>query len=100
GEGGRHPGARHAERASRAEAALAAAGRAVEEAGEYARRCEERARARAAEIVAEARVREERIAQETERLLREHGDTWDAVQAHVDSARDRLMTLTGRVVTE
>ncbi|WP_435847023.1 hypothetical protein [Streptomyces eurythermus] len=45
-------------------------------------------------------MREERIAQETERVLREHGDTWDAVQAHMDCARENLMTLTGRVVTE
>ncbi len=92
--------AAHAERASRAEAALAEATRALAEAEEYGLRCQEAARARAVEIVAEARVREELIAQETERVLREHGDTWDDVQAHMDSVRDSLISLTGRVAME
>ncbi|MEU0334210.1 cellulose-binding protein [Streptomyces sp. NPDC006193] len=92
--------ARHAERASRAEAGLCDAERALGEAGEYARRCEEEARARADEIVAGARAQEERIARETERVLREHGETWDDVQAHMDSVRDRLISLTGRAALE
>ncbi|MEU0049265.1 cellulose-binding protein [Streptomyces sp. NPDC006309] len=92
--------ARHAERVSRAEGELAAAERALTEAGEYARRREEEAHARAAEIVADARVHGERIARETEQVLREHSATWDDVQAHMDSVRDSLLSLTGRVAME
>lgn len=90
----------HAERARRAETALSDAERALEEAGETARRCQEEACARAAEIVADARVRAERIARETERVLREHGEMWDDVQAHMDSVRDSLISLTGRAALE
>lgn len=92
--------AHNAERIARAEAALAEAERALEEAEESARRSEEEAHARAAEILTEARLREERIARETERVLREHGETWDDVQAHMDHMRDSLMTLTGRAAAE
>ncbi|MEU9278099.1 cellulose-binding protein [Streptomyces sp. NPDC048342] len=92
--------AHNAERIARAEAALAEAERALEEAGESARRSEEEAQARAAELLAEARAQEDRIARETERVLREHGETWDHVQAHMDRMRDSLMTLTGRAAAE
>ncbi|MFD4602077.1 cellulose-binding protein [Streptomyces sp. NPDC058464] len=88
--------AHNAERVARAEAALAEAERALVEAGESARRSEEEAHARAGEVLTEARLREERIARETERVLREHGETWDDVQAHMDHMRDSLMSLTGR----
>nr|WP_046731716.1 hypothetical protein [Streptomyces humi] len=92
--------AHNAERIARAEAALEEAERALEEAKESARRSEEEAHVRAAEILTEARLREERIARETERVLREHGETWDDVQAHMDHMRDSLMTLTGRAAAE
>lgn len=92
--------AHNAERIARAEAALAEAEKALEEAGESARRSEEEAHARAAEVLAEARAHEERIARETEQVLREHGETWDDVQAHMDHMRDSLMTLTGRAAAE
>ncbi|MFF9087300.1 DivIVA domain-containing protein [Streptomyces sp. NPDC014991] len=92
--------ARHAERVSRAEAELSAAERALAEAQESARRREEEAHARAAEIVADARLRGERIARETERVLCEHSETWDDVQAHMDSVRDSLISLTGKVAME
>ncbi|MER7836110.1 cellulose-binding protein [Streptomyces sp. NPDC096040] len=92
--------AQNAERIARAEAALSEAKRALGEAEEWEHRSQEAARVRADEILAEARVREERIARETERVLREHGETWDDVQAHMDHMRDSLMTLTGRVATE
>ncbi|MBK3647358.1 cellulose-binding protein, partial [Streptomyces sp. MBT33] len=55
----------------------------------------EEARARAAEILAEARLQEERIARETERVLREHGERWDDVQAQMDFVRSSLTALTG-----
>ncbi|MGY5084128.1 cellulose-binding protein [Streptomyces sp. 900105755] len=92
--------AHNAERIARAEAALAEAERALEEAGESARRSAEEAEERAREVLAEAKAREEQIARETERVLREHGETWDDVQAHMDHMRDSLMTLTGRAAAE
>jgi hypothetical protein len=88
--------AHNAERIARAEAALSEAKCALGEAEESARRSEEAAQTRAAEILAAARAREEHIARETERVLREHGETWDGVQAHMDHMRDSLMSLTGR----
>ncbi|MFI9254494.1 cellulose-binding protein [Streptomyces sp. NPDC053069] len=92
--------ARYAERMSRAEAALADAERVFAEAEEFARRTQEDACARAADIIADARVHEERIARETERVLREHGDAWDDVRAHMDEARSNLISLTGRTAME
>ncbi|MDO0927345.1 cellulose-binding protein [Streptomyces sp. TG1A-8] len=89
-----------AERVAGAEAALSEAKRALGQAEEAAHRCQEEARARAAGIVAEARARAEHIARETERLLREHGEAWDDVQAQMDSARSRLISLTGRTAWE
>ncbi|MFJ4621402.1 cellulose-binding protein [Streptomyces sp. NPDC088812] len=90
--------AQHARSVARAEEALAEAEREFAEAEEASRRRQEEARARAAEILAEARVRKDRIARETERVLREHGERWDHVQAHMDSVRNNLSALTGRVV--
>jgi len=87
--------AREAERVARAEASLSEAKRAFAEAEESARRGQEEAHARAAEILAEARVREERTARETERVLREHGERWDDVQAQMDYVRSSLTALTG-----
>ncbi|CAL9468805.1 cellulose-binding protein [Streptomyces sp. enrichment culture] len=87
--------ARHAQLVARAEAGLCEAEQAFAEAEESARRRLEEAHARAAELVAEARVREERIARETERVLREHGERWDDVQAHMDHVRSSLAALTG-----
>ncbi|GGN37696.1 hypothetical protein GCM10011578_082240 [Streptomyces fuscichromogenes] len=92
--------AHNAERIARAEAALTEAEQALVEAEGSARRSEEEAHARAGEVLAEARVREEHIARETERVLREHGETWDDVQAHMDHMRDSLMSLTGRAAAE
>ncbi|WP_336110538.1 cellulose-binding protein [Streptomyces sp. PTD9-10] len=89
-----------AERLTRAEAALAEAEHALGEAEEFGRRCQEEARVRAAEIVAEAHAREERIALDTERVLREHSETWDDVQAHMDHVRSSLISLTGRATLE
>lgn len=88
--------AHHARLVARAEAALSQAKQAFADAEESARRCQEEARARAVELLAEARRREEQIARETERVLREHGERWDDVTAHMDRMRDSLSTLTGR----
>ncbi|MGC9378489.1 cellulose-binding protein [Streptomyces sp. MH13] len=88
----------HAELLARAEQDLYEARQALADAGEAAGRWQEEARARAAEVVAEARVRQERIARETERVLREHGARWDELQAHVASVRSNLRSLTGGAV--
>jgi hypothetical protein len=85
----------HAELVARAEAALSEAKEALVDAERSVGRRQEEAHARAAEIVADARLREERIARETERVLREHGERWDDVQAHIDQVRSSLAALTG-----
>jgi hypothetical protein len=92
--------AQYAERISRAEAALSEAQQAFAEAELSDRRRQEEAASRAAEVVAEARVRAERVARDTERVLREHGETWDDVQAHMDHVRSSLTALTGRAAAE
>ncbi|MET8133983.1 cellulose-binding protein [Streptomyces sp. NPDC005251] len=88
------------ERAARAEESLARAARVLAEAKESDRHRQEDAAARAAELVAEARVSEERIARETDRVLREHGERWDHVRAHMDHVRSSLTSLTGRAPAE
>ncbi|GGJ23968.1 cellulose-binding protein [Streptomyces brasiliensis] len=92
--------ARHAEAVVRAEAAVAEAKRVLAESEESAWRRQEEARARAAEILAEARLREDRIARETEQVLRDHGETWDDVQAQMDHVRSSLTTLAGQAALE
>ncbi|MFE7035142.1 cellulose-binding protein [Streptomyces sp. NPDC057621] len=92
--------ARHEELVARAEEGVAAAGRELASAREAARHLQEDADARAAELLAEARVREERVARETERVLREHGERWDEVQTHMDHVRSSLAALTGRATAE
>lgn len=90
----------YAEAVTRAETALAEAERTLTETGESARRCQEEARARAAELLSAARLHEERVTLETEQVLREHGETWDDVQAHMDSVRDSLISLKGRAALD
>ncbi|SBT94792.1 hypothetical protein GA0115233_110226, partial [Streptomyces sp. DI166] len=80
--------------------ALSDAEQALAEAEAAGRRRQEEACARAAELIAGARVREERIARETERVLREHGERWDDVRAQMDHVRASLTTLTGQAVAE
>lgn len=88
--------ARQADAVARAEAGLSCAKRDFAEAEDVARaRCAE-AGARADAILAEAREKADRIARDTERVLREHGETWDDVQAHMDALRDSLTSLAGR----
>jgi hypothetical protein len=92
--------AQYAERIARAEEALSGAQQAFVDAELSDRRRQEEASERAAEVVAEARVRAERVARDTERVLREHGETWDDVQAHMDHVRSSLTALTGRAAAE
>ncbi|MGB8942789.1 MAG: cellulose-binding protein, partial [Streptomyces sp.] len=83
-----------------AEARLSEAKRAFAEAEESARHGQEDAEARGAELVAAAGVREEGISRETERMLREHGEEWDEVRAHMEHVRSSLAALTGRAAAE
>jgi cell division septum initiation protein DivIVA len=92
--------AHHEERVAHAQAALTEAERALAEAHESFRHLQEDAEARAAELLAEARVEEDRINRETERVLREHGEQWDDVRAHMDNVRSSLTALTGRAAAE
>ncbi|MCB5180362.1 cellulose-binding protein [Streptomyces antimicrobicus] len=79
---------------------LAEARRAYAEAEESARHSQDEAEARAEELLAQARVREERVARETERLLREHAATQEEIRAHMDHVRASLAALTGRAPAE
>ncbi|MFJ5632521.1 DivIVA domain-containing protein [Streptomyces goshikiensis] len=83
-----------------AEAGLAEARRGLAEAEEAARHGQEDAEARGAELVAAARVREERVGRETERILREHEESGDEMRAHMDHVRSSLAALTGRAPAE
>ncbi|MEU9421252.1 cellulose-binding protein [Streptomyces sp. NPDC051000] len=88
--------ARHAELERHAEGRLAQARRAFAEAEESARHGQEDAEARASEVLAQARAREERAGRETERILREHGEAQDEMRAHMNHVRASLAALTGR----
>ncbi|AKL66436.1 cellulose-binding protein [Streptomyces sp. Mg1] len=83
-----------------AEAGLAQARRALAEAEEAARHGQEDAEARGAELVAAARVREERVGRETERILREHEESQEEMRAHMNHVRSSLAALTGRAPAE
>ncbi|MYT81137.1 hypothetical protein YW3DRAFT_04241 [Streptomyces sp. MnatMP-M77] len=92
--------ARFAGLTERAEALLSEAGRDLAATQEAARHGQEDAEARAAELLAEARVREERVVRETDRILREHEEGREEVQAHMAHVRSSLAALTGRVAAE
>jgi hypothetical protein len=83
-----------------AESRLAEARRAYAEAEESVRHGQEDAEARAAELVAGARVREERVGRETERVLREHFEAQEEMRAHMNHVRASLAALTGRAPAE
>ena len=67
-------------------------------ADQAARLRQEDAQAQAAEIVAQARAREERLARETERMLREHVERREELKAHLEHVRGSLAALTGKPV--
>ncbi|MBV2356781.1 cellulose-binding protein [Streptomyces sp. J2-1] len=87
--------AEYAERTARAELALADAERTLARAEQSARRCQDEAHTRATDLLTAARAHEQRLAHDTERVLRDHSETWDDVQTHMASARTRLTSLTG-----
>ncbi|RST05001.1 cellulose-binding protein [Streptomyces sp. WAC05374] len=88
--------ARHEELTGAAEARLAEAERALAEAAEQAWHGQEEADARAGALLAEARLRAERVERETARVLREHETARDEVRAHMAHVRSSLAALTGR----
>ncbi|MFF3319218.1 cellulose-binding protein [Streptomyces sp. NPDC003035] len=88
--------ARHEELVISAEARVADARRALTETEEQSRHGQEDAEARAAELLAEARLHEERTERETERILREHEEAREEIHARMNHIRTALATLTGR----
>jgi hypothetical protein len=89
--------ARAAELTTRAEAALRTAQTVRAQAQDAAERAQEGAAARAAELLAEARTREERIGRETQRLLREHHAQREETRLHLDRILHGLQTLPAEV---
>ncbi|WP_338683645.1 ATP synthase F0 subunit B [Streptomyces acidiscabies] len=83
---------------ARAETALAEARNTYTEAEKSANHLQSRARDHATSLLTEAHHQSDHIARETERVLREHGERWDDVRAHMDYVRSSLSALTGRTV--
>ncbi|WP_329020091.1 cellulose-binding protein [Streptomyces sp. NBC_00690] len=92
--------ARHTELATLADSVLAKAKRALAETEEKARHDQEDADARAAELISQARVQEERTTRETDRILREHEESREEMQAHMTHVRSSLAALTGKAPTD
>ncbi|MHB9861186.1 cellulose-binding protein [Streptomyces sp. YIM S03343] len=90
----------HAASLTRAETALAEAQREFGAAQESAARVQEDARGRAEAVLAEAKARQDRVARETERVLREHADRSDDVHAQLAQVSSSLSALTGRTPAE
>lgn len=87
--------ARIAELEERSRLKLEEAKRAYGAADEAARQGQEDAQAQAADIVAQARSREERTVRETERLLRAHAGRGEQLKAHMEHVRNSLSALAG-----
>ncbi|GHH87343.1 cellulose-binding protein [Streptomyces capitiformicae] len=92
--------AHHTARVAQAQAAVAEAERVLADSAGAAAQIQAEAEARACELIAEARMREERIMRETERILREHGERSDELQAQMDCVRASLSALTGNAQGE
>ncbi|MFF4834589.1 cellulose-binding protein [Streptomyces sp. NPDC001315] len=92
--------AHHAHLVARAEAALTEAKQALADGGQSVHGRQEDAQARAAELLVQAQAHADRIARETEQVLREHGERWDDVRAQLDHVRSSLADLTGRASVE
>ncbi|MEU1376478.1 cellulose-binding protein [Streptomyces triculaminicus] len=83
-----------------ARTALGDARRRYADTEEAARHGQEDAEAQAAAVIAQARVREERIARDTERVLREHEERREELKSHMAHVRHSLAALTGKPVAE
>lgn len=82
----------------RGETVIAAAKRAYAEAEQASRRGLDDAQAQAGELVAEAKVRADRVARETDRVVRAHEANAAELRAHLTHVRATLAALTGRDV--
>ncbi|WP_372343818.1 hypothetical protein [Streptomyces sp. KL116D] len=91
---------REAAAVAAAEARLSEAKRAFAEAEEAARHGQEDADATAAELLAQARARDERVARRRSGCCGSTGRRWDEVRAHMDHVRSSLAALTGRAAAE
>ncbi|KOU00528.1 cellulose-binding protein [Streptomyces sp. NRRL F-5755] len=67
---------------------------------EAARHRDEDAEARAADLLAQARIEVERIERATERILREHAERREKVREHMTHVRNTLAALTGKAPDE
>ncbi|GAA3059780.1 hypothetical protein FHS39_003839 [Streptomyces olivoverticillatus] len=83
-----------------ARTALGEARRRYADTEEAARHGQEDAEAQAAAVIAQARVREERIARDTDRVLREHEERREELRSHMAHVRHSLAALTGKPVAE
>ncbi|MDT0448684.1 cellulose-binding protein [Streptomyces hesseae] len=83
-----------------ARTALGEARRRYADTEEAARHGQEDAEAQAAAVIAQARVREERITRDTERVLREHEERREELKSHMAHVRHSLAALTGKPVAE
>lgn len=97
-EGEREFESRQAALLSAAEQRLTEATQSFSAAQHSARRLQTEARTHATELLDTAHHQADRIARETEAVLREHGERWDDVRAHMDYVRSSLSALTGRAV--
>jgi hypothetical protein len=79
---------------------LVEAQRAFSAAGEQARHGQEDAQDRAAELMARARAGADGVARDTERLIREHDEAREVMQARMAHVRNSLAALTGRASAE
>ncbi|MEV6649340.1 cellulose-binding protein [Streptomyces sp. NPDC051219] len=92
--------AKHVELEAYAEGMLMEAQRAFTEAEETARHGQEDAEAQGAELLAQARARADRLARDTERVLREHAEAEEEMRAHMENINSSLAALTGRAAAE
>ncbi|MFF5565876.1 cellulose-binding protein [Streptomyces sp. NPDC012829] len=90
----------HDELSAYAQVRLVEAQRLFSEAGERARHRQEDAQDTAAELMAQARVRAERVMRDTERVVREQEEAREEMRAHMAHVRSSLAALTGRAPAE
>ncbi|MEV7421358.1 cellulose-binding protein [Streptomyces sp. NPDC091212] len=90
----------HDELSAYAQVRLVEAQRLFSEAGERARHRQEDAQDTAAELMAQARVRAERVMRDTERVVREQEEAREEMRAHMAHVRSSLAALTGRASAE
>ncbi|MDB1087233.1 cellulose-binding protein [Streptomyces sp. ACA25] len=89
---------RIAELEHHADTVLAEAEQKLADAQEIHRNQEEDTEARAHELLLQARVREQQVERETERIVREHAERAEEIREHMAHVRSSLSALTGRTL--